>query len=252
MVAGPVAMSMGLEDPLIGSITVGIALIVLGICILVGAILWASRAGELRDVGKVLVSIPLALMLVLVLVMAIEPAEVTPPTTHDATFEVLSVGGTVSCNYTSSTHVITVYQRVNSTANTITSPKSMSVNFTVQRTDSGETTDIKTVTASIAPASLTDPVTGLSYSSILPNGFGQPSCNWTMTVGSSANVAQFSLSAQMGLTPYQTGSFNMTIWWNPSAMTTSNVALNTIIPAGSMVVSGETYTIQVLLTGVDT
>jgi hypothetical protein len=230
-----------------------ILMIIVGVVLLISAILWASKVAAVRDFGKIGTVLSLAVLLVLVIVLAASPAEVAPPP-QVATFEVLSVGGTntgsiAGCNYSAATHTFTVKMRVNTTANTIGSPQYWQVNWTVQRTDAGSATDIKTVSAAMTQRQTTDPVTGLTYNSIKPAADGRPSLNWTLP---GSVTAGYSLSAQMGLTPYAVGAFAMNITWNPSAFTTSNVAANDVIPAGSIVIGPETYTVQVLISSVDT
>jgi len=115
----------------------------------------------------------------------------------------------------------------------------------VQRSDSGQTTDIKTVSASVSQSTLTDPVTGDTYKVITPTAYGEPNCDWVMTPGDVS--ATDTLSAQIGLTPYETGSFNVTIAWNDAAFTTSNIAENDVIYVGSITVAGEVYSMYVLI-----
>lgn len=248
------AIGAGLNDPVIGSLTMGILMVIVGFVLLISAILWASKVAAVKDFGKIGTVLSLAVLLVLVIVLAAQPAEVAPPSDTAATFEVLSVAGTTATgsaasNYTAATHTFTISMRANTTADTIVGPKYWSANWSVQRTDSGETTDVRTVSASMTQQQVTDPVTGLTYNTVKPASDGRPSANWTLP---SAVTATFVLSSQMGLTPYQVGAFSLNVTWNPTAFSTSNVVLNSVIPAGSVVVAGETYTVQVLITGVNT
>jgi hypothetical protein len=247
------AFGSGLDDPVIGGLTLGLLMIIVGFVLLISAILWISKVSAVREFGKFGTVISLAVLLVLVIVLAASPAEVAPPSDDTATFEVLSVGGTntgaiAGCNYTAATHVFTVAMRVNTTGNTIGSPLYWQANWTIQRTDAGETTDVKTVSASYSQTQITDPVTGLTYNSVKPANDGRPSCNWSLP---SSVTATYVLSSQMGLTPYSVGAFAINITWNPSAFSTSNVAVNDVVPAGTMVIGPETYSIQVLIVGVD-
>lgn len=248
------AIGAGLNDPVIGSLTMGLLMVIVGFILLISAILWISKVAAVRDFGKIGTVLSLAVLLVLVIVLAAQPAEVAPPSDIAATFEVLSVGGTntgaiAGCNYTAATHTFTVAMRVNTTSDAIGSPKYWQANWTVQRTDAGQTTDVKTVSASFSQQQVTDPVTGLTYNTVKPASDGRPSANWSLP---GAITATYVLSSQMGLTPYQTGAFALNITWNPSAFSTSNVVLNSVIPAGTIVVAGETYIVQVLVTGADT
>lgn len=248
------AIGAGLNDPVVGSLTMGLLMVIVGFILLISAILWISKVAAVRDFGKIGTVLSLAVLLVLVIVLAAQPAEVAPPSEIAATFEVLSVGGTnvlgiSGCNYTASTRTFTVAMGVNTTSGAIVSPAFWVANWTVQRTDAGQTTDVKTVTASMSQRQVTDPVSGLTYNTVLPASDGRPTATWTLP---NSVTATFVLSSQIGLTPYQTGAFALNISWNPSAFTTSNVALNDVIPAGTVVVAGETYTLQVLIVGVDT
>ena len=236
-------MAIGFDTSVIGSFTVGMLLIVLGMLLLVGAILWASRAGKVKQYGQVLTVFSLVVLMVLVVAMAIKPAEVGP-TTSVGTFSVISVTGVGHANYTSDSKTFTVAMRANATT---FGPATFNATFNVQRTDAGPTTDIKTVTASVSQNKLTNPVTGDTYNVILPTSDGSPTCNWNLMPGSTS--ATLTLSAQIGLTPYQTGSFKVTITWNPSAFTSSNIHVNDVIQAGSINVGGTAYTLQVLITG---
>jgi hypothetical protein len=243
-------MAMGWNDAVIGSITVGILLIVLGMVLLVGAILWLSRAGKVRDVGRVMVVFALAGLVIMVIAMAVKPAEVIiPPDEEPGTFDVLSVTNVTGATYIESSKTFTVAATVNATARTMTPTYFLAV-FNVQRTDSGTTTDIKTVTSHVTQTQVTDPVTGLTYNTVKPTSYGEPDCDWLMSPGSV--TASNTLNAQLGLTPYESGTFQVNITWNPSAFTTSNVAVNDVIYAGSITVGGEVYQLQVLLDVVNT
>jgi hypothetical protein len=223
-------------------------LVVLGMLLLVGAILWASRMGKVKEYGRVLTVFSLVVLIVLTIAMAIKPAEVTvPPEEQPGQFSVLSVEA-VSNNVTYATSTRTFTVAMNAAASVV--PANFSAIFSVQRTDSGATTDIKTVTASVSQSRLTDPVSGDSYNAILPTNYGDPDCDWTMTIGSATTSATNTLSAQMGLTPYETGSFHVTWLWNDAAFNTQNIAVNDVIYAGSINVGGTVYTVNVLITGI--
>jgi hypothetical protein len=250
----PVAMAVGLNEPVVGGVTMLMLLVLFGFILLICAILWAAKAPGVANAGKIGTVLSLAVLLVLVVVLAASPAQVTPPSETAPTFKVLSVGGTTATgsaasNYTAATHTFTVSMRANTTADTIVSPKYWSANFSVQRTDAGQSTDVAMMSASYTQQQVTDPVTGLTYNTIKPAADGRPSLNWTMT---GAIQATFTLSSQTGLTPFQTGWFSLNVTWNPTAYSTSNIVVNSIVPAGTIVVGPETYTIQVLIAGVDT
>jgi hypothetical protein len=242
----PTAMAWGLDQSIVGSLTMGLLMIIVGVVLVVGAILWISRMAAVREIGKVMTVLALAVLVVLVVVLAIQPAQVAPAP-DNGTFAVLSVGGLGTglskANYTTSTKVFTADLYVNTTAKSVMGPKYFTANFTVQRTDAGATTDIKTVSAAVTQAQVTDPVSGLTYYVVKPNTYGQPSLNWTM----GSVTATYSMSAQLGLTPYATGVFTVNWTWNPSAFTTSNVAVNDVIAACSITVGPSTYTVQVLV-----
>lgn len=245
-VLAPFTMAMGLDTPIAGALTMSILMIIVGVILVVGAVLWLSRLAAVRQIGMVLTVLALAVLLVLVIVLVIQPAEVAPAP-ESGTFKVLSVAGLGSglskANYTTSTKVFSTAEKVNTTAKSILGPKYFTANFTVQRTDAGATTDIKTISASVAQAQVTDPISGLTYYVIKPNTYGQPSCNWTMGGVS----ATYTLSAQLGLTPYATGVFVVNWTWNPSAFTTSNVLANDIVQCATITIGSETYTVQALI-----
>lgn len=240
-------MAIGFDTPLIGSMTVGMAIVVLGLMMLVGVILWASRVGKVREYGRILTVFALVSLVVMTIAMAVQPAQISvPPEQQPGQFQVLSVSSISGASYVSSTRTFTVVAHVYRTNHTI-SPATFSATFNVQRTDAGATTDIKTVTASVSQATLTDPVSGDSYKAILPTAYGEPNCDWSMTVGSETTTASDTLSAQLGLTPYQTGSFTVTITWNGQAFTTSNINENDVLYAASITIGGTVYTINVLI-----
>jgi len=222
-------------------------LVVLGMLLLVGAILWASRMGKVKEYGRVLTVFSLVVLIVLTIAMAIKPAEVTvPPSEQPGQFSVISVVvDPDNASYVTSTKTFTV--AMNASPGTV-DPALFSAKFNVQRTDSGQTTDIKTVTASASQSKLTDPVSGDSHYVILPTNYGEPTCAWAMMPGTTS--ATNTLSAQVGLIPYETGSFTVTWSWNSAAFKTDNIAVNDIIYAGSINIGGSVYTVNVLITGI--
>lgn len=248
------ASAMGLDSPLVGGVTMMYAMIIAAFLLVVGVILWSIKAPGVSKAGMVMTVICLPILLVLVIVLAASPAQVAPPSEVTPVFKVLSVGGTTTTgsaasNYTASSHTFTVSMRVNTTADTITGPKYWAANFTVQRTDAGSAIDVAMMSASMTQQQTTDAVTGLTYNTIKPAADGRPSLNWTLT---GSITATYTLSSQTGLTPFATGWFALNVTWNPTAFSTSNVVVNSIIPAGTIVVGPETYNIQVLVAGVNT
>ena len=243
-------MAIGFDTAILGSITLGMLLIVVGMVLLVGAILWASRGAKVKEYGRIMTVFSLVVLIVLVIAMAVKPAEVTVPADEQpGEFSVVSITNVTDAAYISSSKTFTVAATVNTTSGVMT-PGTFSALFNVQRMDSGATTDIKTVTASVTQSKLTDPVTGDTYNVILPTAYGEPDCDWEMSP--SGVTAENTLSAQLGLTPYETGSFEVTITWNDAAFTTSNIAENDVIYVGSINIGGTVYSVQVLIDVVNT
>lgn len=250
-VAAPI-MAIGLDDPIIGGVTAYMLLLVFGIILIAGVLLWAMGASKLKDAGKGMTVIGILVLVVMVVAMAVSPATVAPgDSAGTATFEVLSVTNVAGATFSQSSNTFTVSATVNTTAGTI-SPTQLLADISVQRTDAGETTDVKTVSASASQAKRTDPTTGLTYPCIASNAFGLPNLDWTMTVNSVAVSATDSLTAQMGLTPFQTGVFNVTFNWNGNAFTTSDVQLSDVIYAATLTIGPEVYTIQVVIGTINT
>lgn len=246
---GAGAMTLGWDSPVIGSLSLGVMLIIAGVCLLVGAILWASRAGQLKDFGRVLTVLSLAVIVIMVIALAVKPAEIAPAPSA-GTFKVLSVTGLVGATFSEPNRIFTVAMNVNTTAHT-TTVSQLAANFSVQRTDAGlSTTDIKTVSAGVAQSSQTDTNTGLTYNTLAPNKYGEPKVNWTLDPG--AVAVTYSLTAQLGLTPYESGAFSLTMDFNAQAFTTSQVTANDIIYAGSITVAGVVYSINVVIGTVST
>ena len=244
------ALALGWNTPVIAGVTLGVMLLILGILMIVGAVLWASRAGQLKQFGQVLTVLSLALVVIMVIALAVKPAEVSPAGPTSAQFKVLSVGGLTGCSYSDTTHIFTVAMNVNTTAHSITVAQ-LKANFTLQRTDQGSgTTDVKTVTATASQSSVTDANTGLSYNTFQPNNYGQPKVNWTLMPGDV--TVTYSLSSQLGLTPYQSGSFAITIDFGKQAFTVTQTTANDIINAGSISLAGITYQINVVIGTVST
>jgi hypothetical protein len=243
-------MAIGLDTAIMGSFTVLFLLIVLCIFLFVGTMLWASRAPKVKGYGLATMVASLVVLFITIVAMLATPAAVIVPADEvPGTFSVLSVTEVTDASYASASKTFTVAMTVNTTSGEI-SPDSFSAVFNVQRLDAGATTDIKTVTASVTQSRLTDPVSGDTFNVILPDSYGAPDCDWLMTPGNVS--ATNTLSSQLGLTPYETGSFNVTITWNEAAFTTSNIAENDVIYVGSINIGGTVYSIQVLIDTVNT
>jgi hypothetical protein len=245
-------MAMGLNDPVVGGLTVYMLLLISGIILIAGVLLWAMGASKLKDAGKGMTVMGVLFLVVMVVAMAVSPASLAPgEEAGAATFEVLSVSNVGGATFSQSSNTFTVSATVNTTANTI-SPTQLLADIAVQRTDAGETTDVKTVSASASQAKRTDPTSGLTYPCIASNAYGLPNLDWTMTVGSTSVSATDSLTAQMGLTPFQTGTFNVTFNWNGNAFTTSEVQVSDVIYAATLTIGSEVYTIQVVIGTINT
>ena len=238
---------MELGDPLIGGITLQMALIILGFLTFLGVIIWAMKIPKLKGLGMGMTLLPLALVFILIVSMAATSATiVVPGDQQPLTSDVLSVAATYG-NYSQSSHTITVVLSVNTTDHTANgTANQLYLNYTVQRTDAGQSTDVKTLTMSYSPSTLVDPVTGLSYSSAEPNTDGRPQVNWTLG-GTTIATASRTLSAQMGMTPFQTVWIGLNVEWNGAAVSTSNVAINDVVSLGSVNIGGEIYQIQGLI-----
>lgn len=243
-------MAIGLNDPVLLGIPLYALLMVFGFLLVIGLVLWAMRVKGMRDLGRGMSILSVIVLIVLVIAMAVQPAQVGP-IPGEAEFEVLSVSAVGGANYSIGSKTFTVAATVNKTSHVI-APTTLTANFSVQRGDAGQTTDVKTVTASVAQTTRTDPTTGLSYKAIASNAYGIPNLDWVMVVGGASTSATDTLTAQMGLTPFQTGVFNMTINWNGYAFTTSDVAVNDVIYAGTLTIGSETFTVQVVIKTVNT
>jgi hypothetical protein len=222
-------------------------LLLVALITFIGIMLWGFKVPKLKGLGVAMTSIGVTVLLVMVVLLAAVPAQVTPPTTHDATFDILAVTPTHG-NYTQATKTITIIVDVNTTTPSLNnSATHLFVNFTVQRTDAGETTDIKTITASYAPASITDTITTDVFSVAKPAADGTPEVNWTMTTNAGVATSTRTLSAQEGLTPYETGNVAVNIVWNAAAFGASQIAANDVVNCGVLTVGGVAYQLQVLV-----
>ncbi len=243
-------MAIGFDTAVMGSLTVGMFIIIVAIFLIVGAILWASRVTKVRNLGLGMTVFSLVLLSVLAIAMVVRPAEVTVPSEDQpGVFDVLSVANVTGATFIQSSKTFTVAMTTNTTAGTIT-PTALLATFSVQRVDAGDTTNIKTVTAAVSQNTLTDPVTGDTYNAILPTSYGDPDVDWTLTPGTV--TATNTLTAQVGLTPYQVGTFAVNIHWNAAAFVTDNISVNDVIYVGSVTIGGEVYTIQVLIDAINT
>jgi hypothetical protein len=249
---GATPMALGLNSNVIGGLTVYMVLLIFGMMLVAGLILYASRAAKLKDWGLGLSIISGLVLFVMVIAVAIQPAAISPgEEAGQAKFEVLSVANVGGATYSQASHTFTVSATVNKTSHAIT-PATFYANFSVQRNDAGASTDVKTVSATMSQTSRTDPTTGLTYKCIASNSFGIPNVDWNMVIGSDSVSATDTLTAQMGLTPYQTGAFNVTVHWNGQAFTTSDVLASDVIYAATLTIGSETYTIQVVVSTVNT
>jgi len=241
---------MELGDPLVGGVTLQMALIILGFLTFLGVIIWAMKIPKLKGLGMGMTLLPLALVFILIISMAVAPATiVVPPGQEPMTSDVLSVAVT-HANYTQSTKLITAVVAVNSTAPSLNnSATHVLVNFTIQRTDAGQSTDVKQLTCSFSPSSMTSPSTGISYSTARPNSDGRPNVNWTITT-TTVTTASRTLSVQAGMTPYQTINVAVNIEYNANAFGISSVAANDVIGIGTLNIGGEIYTLQAVVNAV--
>lgn len=237
-------MMIGLNDPVIGGLSWLMLVVVLVIVLAVGVAFIMSKG--LKEAGKALSLSAIIILFVVVIAMAVAPAAQVSPGTGNGQFSVITVSDVGGANYSLGSKMFTVAATVNKTAHTI-GPSSLYANFTVQRTDAGQSTDIKTVTASFSQTTRTDPTTGLSYKAIASNSFGVPNLDWQMAVGGSSVAATDTLTAQMGLTPYENGVFNATIHWSGYAFSTSDVTVNDVLYAGTLTIGSDTYSFQVVV-----
>ncbi len=249
---GATPLAIGLNSNVIGGLTVMYTLVIFAVVLIFGLILYASRAAKLKDWGLGMSIVSALVLFVMVIAIAIQPAAVSPgEEPGQANFDVLSVANVGGATYSQSAKTFTVSATVNTTSHAI-SPTTLQANFSVQRNDAGASTDVKTVSASMSQSSRTDPTTGLTYKCIASNSFGVPNVDWNMVIGSDSVSATDTLTAQMGLTPYQTGAFNVTVTWNGQAFTTSDVLASDVIYAATLIIGSETYTIQVVVSTVNT
>jgi len=243
------ASAMGLNDSLIGGLSLAMALIILGFGTFIGILLWGLKVPKLKGAGMGMTVVCLPLIFIIIIAMALTPAAVVPPVDHPAVFDDLAVTPTHG-NYTQATGTITVVIVVNSTAKSMNnSATHLTVNVSVQRVDAGETTNVKTITASYAPASVVDPITTDSHSVAKPAADGSPNVNWTLG-GTTVSISTRTLTAQMGLTPYATGYITVDITWNGAAFGSSGIAANDVINCGVLTVGGHSYNIQALVSAV--
>lgn len=249
---GAAPMAIGLDSNVIGGLTVWMVFVAFAVILIAGLILYASRAAKLKDWGAGLSILSAIVLFVMVIAVAVQPAAISPEEeAGQAKFSVLSVADVGGATYSQSARTFTVSATVNTTSHAI-SPTTLQANFSVQRNDAGASTDVKTVSASMSQSSRTDPTTGLTYKCIASNSFGVPNVDWNMVIGSDSVSATDTLTAQMGLTPYETGTFNVTVTWNGQAFTTSDVLASDVIYAATLTIGTVTYTIQVVVSTVNT
>jgi hypothetical protein len=241
---------MELGDPLIGGITLQMALILLGFLTFIGVVIWAMKIPNLKNLGMGMTLVPLALVFILIISMAVTPAiTVVPDEDQPMTSDVLSVA-VIHGNFTQSDKLITAVVVTNSTTPSMNnSATHILVNFTVQRTDSGPAYDVKQLTCSYSPSTLTSPSTGISYSVARPAADGRPNVNWTITQ-TAVTTASRTLTTQAGMTPFETINVAVNIDYNYNAFGISSVAANDVISLGTVNIGGEIYTLQVVVNAV--
>lgn len=240
-------LALGLSDPVMGGLTVMWVVAIFVVVLLVGAILWGTRTKGLKEVGMGATILSIIVLGILGLAAVITPAAISPgQPSENANFEIISVGDIGGATYSQASKTLTVSATVNLTTH-VMSPTHIHANFTVERTDAGPSTDVRTVAATVSQSSRTDPSSGLTYKCIASNSFGVPNVDWTMYQGGSSVSATDTLSAQMGLTPYQTGSFNVTVNFNANAFSTSDVQASDVIYAATFTIGAEVYTLQVVM-----
>lgn len=237
--------ALGMTDEVVGGVTVQTIMIVGGVIAIVGVILWQAVTGG-KKIGKILTTLGVVVVIILGIAVMAQPVATSDDGGSGATFINKSVS-TTKANFTDATNTITGVMRVIIGNDTIRSPTDITVNVTVQNTAAGASYDVSVVTGTFAPASVTDPVTGLTHSTVMPNSDGKPNCNWTCTIGGTPSTTTRSLTAQMGLVPQQTGYMAVHIDLNGAAFGASNVKVNDIIDVGTLTVGAETYSIQVLI-----
>lgn len=242
------AKAIGWNDPIVAGASVGIVIIAVAVLAFLAFGMAQIFPGAKKG-GRVFGLLLAGVVAVMILAVAVTPATVVTPGDNPATFQVLAVAATHG-NYTQATKTISVVLDVNTSAPSLNnSATHILLNFTVQRTDQGvNLLDARTITGSYAPVSMTDAVTGLSFSVARPNTDGRPNVNWTLVDGAGAvATASRTLTAQMGLVPYETGNIAVNIVWNPSAIGISQVQANDIVNLGTVVIGGETFIIQGLI-----
>lgn len=247
LLAAGTSQALSLDDKIVGGVTVTYVLGAFAVILIVGAILWGTRTKGLKEAGMAMTILSIIVLAILGLAAVITPASVAPgQPSENANFEIISVGNIGGATYSQASKTLTVSATVNKTTH-VMSPTHIHANFTVERTDAGPSTDVRTVSAVVSESSRTDPSSGLTYKCIASNSFGVPNVDWTMYSGGSSVSATDTLSAQMGLTPYQTGAFNVTVNFNGNAFSTSDVQASDVIYAATFTIGTEVYTLQVVM-----
>ena len=243
------AAAAGLDDNLAAGMTLWQGLILCVIVAAIGILILATTEGK-SVLGWIVLALPAiaALLIVLVSLNPSVPTGQQQQTT--ATYDVTNVAASLS-NYTPALKMVSSVIAVNKTTPSMNSTATyILVNFTIVRTDPGSAIDVRSVTFSYSPTSITSASTGISYSVAKPNGDGRPNVNWTVTAGTSVTTASRTLSGSAGMTPYQVINVACSIEYNPNAFGVSQTNVNDVISLGTWNIAGVVFTGQAVVSAV--
>jgi hypothetical protein len=240
------AAAAGLDSNLAAGMTLWQGLIVCVIVAAVGILILVTTEGK-SMVGWIVLAIPAIVALLIVLVSLNPSAPTNQQQQTTATYDVTNVASSLA-NYTPASRTVTSVLSVNKTTPSMNATAtSVILNFTVLRTDAGSAVDVRAVSFSFAPSSVTSALTGISYSAVRPNSDGRPNCNWTVYASSGASTTSRSLSGTAGMTPYESINIYVSVEINPSAIGVSQTAINDVLNLGTFTIAGQTYAWQGLV-----
>jgi hypothetical protein len=243
------AAAAGLDSNLVGGMTVWQGLIVCAIVAIIG-IAWLITT-EGKAIGAWLVFLIPVIVAFLVVAAALSaPINQNQTTPGTATYEITNAAALLA-NYTPGSHMFTSVLSVNKTTPSLNATATYAVfNFTVLRNDPGNAYDVRAMSFSFVPSSITSALTGISYSTVKPNGDGRPNCNWTVYATSGASVTSRSLSGTAGMTPYESINVVVSVEINPAAIGVSQTAVNDVLNLGAFTIAGQPYAWQGLVNAI--
>jgi hypothetical protein len=243
------AAAAGLDSPLAAGMTLWQGLVVCVIIAVVGILVLVTTEGK-SMVGWVVLALPAIAALLIVLWSLNSTVPTSQQAPGAATYDITNVAASLA-NYTPASKMTTSVLAVNKTAPSLNATATYVVlNFTVLRNDVGNAYDVRAVSFSFAPSSITSALTGISYSTVRPNGDGRPNCNWTVFSGAGASVTSRSLSGTAGMTPYESINVFVVVEINPAAIGVSQTAVNDVLNLGTFTIAGQSYPWQGLVNAI--